>query len=122
MQRKPNPAQLAKYREVLNQLRYALSGDIEHLQADAFSDESARFTTDNPADTGSDSFSQTFSLELLRRDTAILTEIDDALGRLDDGTFGQCEECAAWIQKARMDAVPFARLCIGCQQRVEGKR
>ncbi len=46
------------------------------------------------------------------RDT--LNEIDDALGKLEAGTYGLCESCGAPIPEARLEAMPSARLCISC--------
>jgi RNA polymerase-binding transcription factor DksA len=77
---------------------------------------------DNPADIGSESFAQEFSLELLQRDEATLTEIDEALERVRIGTFGLCEGCAEPIPKARLNAVPHARFCVDCQRRNERRR
>ncbi len=119
MARKPTPQHLEQYRETLRRLRAAQEDRIEGLEGDAFSDESNRFTTDNPADTGSETFAQTFSLELLQRDVAILGEVVAALERFENGEFGRCSACRKWIQRARLQAVPFARLCIQCQQKAE---
>jgi RNA polymerase-binding transcription factor DksA len=46
-----------------------------------------------------------------------LAEVDDALGKLDAGTFGQCERCGQEIAPARLEAKPAARLCIECAAR-----
>ena len=48
-----------------------------------------------------------------------LRDIDDALRRLDDGTYGICEECGKPIDEARLEAVPWARYCVVDQARVE---
>ena len=45
-----------------------------------------------------------------------LADIDDALGRIDNGTYGQCEQCGWAIPIARLEAIPHARLCLACQQ------
>ena len=45
-----------------------------------------------------------------------LADIDDALGRIDNGTYGQCEQCGWAIPIARLEAIPHARLCVACQQ------
>ena len=45
--------------------------------------------------------------------------IDDALGRLEDGTYGLCEECSVEINEKRLTAVPFAKLCVACQSKQE---
>jgi DnaK suppressor protein len=50
---------------------------------------------------------------------AELKDIDDALRRLDDGTYGICEECGKPIDEARLEAMPWARYCVVDQARVE---
>ena len=44
---------------------------------------------------------------------------DDALKKIDDGLFGVCEDCKGSIAKGRLKAVPFARLCVKCQEKKE---
>lgn len=46
-----------------------------------------------------------------------LEEVDDALGKLRDGTYGRCESCGGEIAEARLEAMPTARLCIDCASR-----
>jgi len=119
MSKKLNPRDLELYKTLLIQLRKELSHDINDLEADAFSTDGDRLSVDNPADIGSESFSQEFSLELLQRDEATLTEIDEALVRVESGKFGLCEGCAEPIPKARLNTVPHARFCVDCQRKAE---
>ena len=46
----------------------------------------------------------------------VLKEIDAALGRLDDGTFGKCTRCGKQIGEERLEAMPYATLCIDCKR------
>jgi len=119
MSKKLSKGDLESYREILTQLRREVSGDINSLEADAFSTDGDRLSVDNPADIGSESFAQEFSLELLQRDEATLAEIDEALGRVKAGTFGLCEGCEEPIPKVRLNAVPHARFCVDCQRKNE---
>lgn len=119
MSKKLSKGDLDSFREILTQLRREVSGDITDLEADAFSTDGDRLSVDNPADIGSESFAQEFSLELLQRDEATLQEIDEALDRVKAGTFGLCESCAEPIPKARLNAVPHARFCVECQRKNE---
>lgn len=119
MSKKLNPKDLETYRELLIQLRREMSGDIRSLEADAFSTDGDRLSVDNPADIGSESFAQEFSLELLQRDEATLAEIDEALERVRIGSYGLCEGCEQVIPKARLNAVPHARFCVDCQRKNE---
>jgi RNA polymerase-binding protein DksA len=119
MSKKLNAKDLESYRLLLVQLRKEVSGDISDLEADAFSTDGDRLSVDNPADIGSESFAQEFSLELLQRDEATLTQIDEALDRVKAGTFGLCEGCDEAIPRARLNAVPHARFCVDCQRKSE---
>lgn len=122
MSKKLNARELESYRLLLTHVRRELSGDISDLEADAFSTDGDRLSVDNPADIGSESFAQEFSLELLQRDEVTLTEIDEALGRVEAGTFGLCEGCEEPIPKARLNTVPHARFCVECQRKTERRR
>ena len=117
--RKPTQKDLDQYRALLRRLLKELAGDISELEADAFSTDLSHGSVDNPADSGSDSFSQEFSLELLRRDESIVEQIQSALERLDDGSYGRCAGCESWIPKARLTAVPYTQNCVECQRDVE---
>jgi DnaK suppressor protein len=59
------------------------------------------------------------NITMAQRHAAELEEIDAALGRIAEGTYGECEECGGDIGAARLEAQPTARLCIECQQRLE---
>ena len=113
---KPTPQDLAAFREVLLSMRRELSGDIHHLESDAFDTGGVRGSVDNPADIGSDRFSQEFTLELLRHESTTLEAIDEALKRVEDGRYGRCEGCSKWIPKGRLRAVPHAKLCVDCKR------
>jgi DnaK suppressor protein len=71
------------------------------------------------ADLGSDSYDQELAVSLLENGNQIAIDIREALDRMDQGTFGRCEECAQEISKERLQAVPFTRYCIECAQRLE---
>jgi len=119
MARKLTQEDLVKFHSRLLHLRRELSGDIGTLEDDAFAVAGHRPAGDNAADVGSDSFSQEFNLRLLARDEATLGEIDAALKRIEGKRFGRCESCEAWIPKARLNAVPHAKMCVNCQRDVE---
>jgi len=71
------------------------------------------------ADIGSDNFEQEFTLSLMESDEDMLGRIEVSLERLEDGTYGQCEECGVRIPKARLNAIPYATLCIKCASDLE---
>ena len=71
------------------------------------------------ADTGTDNFDREFALSLVSSEQEALYEIEEALKRLELGNFGKCETCEKAIAKARLEAVPFARMCVQCQSAAE---
>lgn len=71
------------------------------------------------ADDATEAFEQAKELALHRNAQQLLTQVTDALERFDRGTYGICELCGKEIDPARLKALPYATLCIGCQQRQE---
>jgi RNA polymerase-binding protein DksA len=68
----------------------------------------------HPADLGTRESAEQVSLQLLENEEHLLEEIDRALDRIDEGTFGRCEACGQRIDKQRLEVLPFARRCIRC--------
>ena len=66
------------------------------------------------ADIGSDNFEQEFTLSLMENEEETLDLIEMALERIEDGTYGQCDECGVKIPKARLNALPYAPFCVKC--------
>ena len=64
-------------------------------------------------------FVQDVELALMEMKSETLAKIDEAMIRLEQGTYGTCAECGQEIAEARLQAVPFAALCRDCQQREE---
>ena len=71
------------------------------------------------ADVATDTYDREFSLGLASNERKLIYEFDDALKRIEEGTFGVCEDCKSLIAKNRLKAVPYARLCVKCQEKKE---
>ena len=71
------------------------------------------------ADDGTEAFDQAASLALHRNEQALLAQVEAALTRMDKGEYGSCARCGEEIDFARLKAIPYAELCIRCQQIVE---
>jgi RNA polymerase-binding transcription factor DksA len=71
------------------------------------------------ADAGSDAYDRDFALSLLSQEQDALYEIDQALKRIELGTYGVCEMSGKAIPHARLDAIPFARFTVECQSQLE---
>ncbi len=64
-------------------------------------------------------YTREFLLSLSSLEQKRLSMIDDALGRIEDGTYGECEMCGEKIGPARLNAVPWTEYCIRCQEKIE---
>lgn len=73
------------------------------------------------ADAGSDAYDRDFALSLLSQEQDALFEIDEALKRIAKGSYGVCEMSGKQIPKARLEARPFARFTVECQNDIERK-
>jgi RNA polymerase-binding protein DksA len=117
--------QLEKYRDALLALRSRLKGDVSHLTSEALRKDSGEAggnlsnTPIHMADLGSDAFEQEFTLSLLENEEQTLEQIAAALKRIDQGSFGRCEECTGPIPSARLQALPFTRHCVECARKLQ---
>ena len=64
------------------------------------------------ADIGTDNYEQEFALGLMESERKLLREIDEALGRIENQTYGVCEGTGKLIRKARLEAQPWAKYCV----------
>jgi DnaK suppressor protein len=71
------------------------------------------------ADDATDAFEQAKELSLLQNSERVLAQVQAALTRFEQGTYGSCERCGATIDPARLQALPYAALCMVCQQHME---
>jgi RNA polymerase-binding transcription factor DksA len=118
----------AKYRKLLLELRdhlidganFLASDNLKRTHRDA-SGELSGYSL-HMADAGTDNFDREFALSLVSSEQEALYEIEEALKRMEQNTYGLCEMCERPIRKERLEAVPFARLCITCQSGIEKTR
>ena len=90
----------------------------DNLRARAEGNEASAFGM-HQADAGSDAYDRDFALNLLSQEQDALYEIDEALKRIELGTYGICEMSAKPINHERLEAIPFARFTVECQSQIE---
>lgn len=118
-------AELKAYQQQLLELRDRLNGDVNHLADEALRKtgrEAGGNLSSMPihmADLGTDAFEQENTLNLLQNEEKGLAEIAAALERVEQGTFGRCEDCGGEIPPARLKALPYARYCVECARKQE---
>jgi RNA polymerase-binding protein DksA len=111
--------ELTQFREALLGLRSHRIGDKESREKEALKAAGQDVSVDHMADFGTDNYEQEFTLGILEQDVETLRDINDALTRIQDGSFGLCEECEKPIARARLKALPYARLCVDCKMKEE---
>ena len=74
------------------------------------------------ADAASDYYERELAWGLSETERSRLQEVEDALERIDNGTYGKCEVCGLLISVPRLEALPFAKLCVECQAKGEQQK
>jgi RNA polymerase-binding protein DksA len=111
---------LQKRREILSNVSDIEGEALRKSRLDASGDLSSMPI--HMADLGTDNFEQEFSLELMDSERRLLVEIEDALARVEAGTYGICEGTGKPISKARLEAQPWARYSVEYAKMVEEGR
>lgn len=114
---------VSQQRDKLLQLRDAMVDSMagvaqDTLRSRAEGSEASAFGM-HQADAGSDAYDRDFALSLLSQEQDALYEIDQALKRIEQGTYGVCEMSGKPISHARLEAIPFARFTVECQSQLE---
>jgi RNA polymerase-binding transcription factor DksA len=114
---------IRKQKQKLLQLRDAVVDSMAGvaqgtLRSRAEGSEASAFGM-HQADAGSDAYDRDFALSLLSQEQDALYEIDEALKRIEVGTYGKCEMSGKSIPHARLEAIPFARFTVECQSHLE---
>ncbi len=118
------PKELEEFRELLLAKRQQLVGDVSHLEDEAIHSRQPGSSGSSSmpihmADIGSDTWEQELTLGLIENERGLLREIDEALERIKDGTYGICVATGKVITKARLRAKPWAKYCIEYARRRE---
>ncbi|MHC4457379.1 MAG: TraR/DksA family transcriptional regulator [Planctomycetota bacterium] len=101
---------LEKRREIFNSVSQIENEALKKSRLDATGDLSSMPI--HMADIGTDNYEQEFVLELMDSERKLLEEIDNALSRIEEGTYGICEATGKPIAKARLEAKPWAKYCV----------
>jgi len=110
------------FKKILLEQRRLLLGDVTALEKAALQKNRQDASGDlskmphDMADIGSDNYEQEFTLGLIETEQATLEEVEEALSRVEKKVYGACISCGEQIPKARLKAIPHAKLCIKCKR------
>ena len=118
-------AEISHFKELLLEKRKEILGAVNDIENEALKKSRMDASGDlssmpiHMADLGTDNYEQEFSLGLMDGERKILREIDNALAKIDEGTFGVCEATGKQIQRARLEAQPWAKFCVDYARMLE---
>lgn len=113
------PSTLKRFKKRLETERDRLTEMIREIEAEReevrlTETSSDRSPDPNTAEGGSLAFEMEKELSLLENTRDILANVEEALGRIDDKTYGKCDNCGNAIPVARLDALPYTKWCVDC--------
>jgi len=117
-----NRSELASYRRRLREMAGRVGGTVASLEESARNPgggEASGGISNTPihlGDLGTDAYMQELSATLLENENYIFDEVVAALKRLDDGTFGRCQECGEGVAAERLEALPYTPFCVRCSE------
>ena len=101
------------YRDRLLGRREGLVGQV--MEAEQYSRERDSEATQDPADMAANAYTKELLFSMTANDRRLLELIDEALVRIEAGEYGECVHCGEPVQDKRLEAVPWARHCLRCQ-------
>jgi DnaK suppressor protein len=102
------------FRDRLMDRRQSLVGQVQ--QAELYSRERDSEATQDPADMAANAYTKELLVSMSDNDRQLLNLIDEALERMDDSGYGKCVRCGQPLPEKRLEAVPWARHCVRCQE------
>ena len=116
------PRELEHFRDMILQKRREIVGDMSQMEREALRSASGSNLSNLPlhmADMGTDNYEQEFTLGLVEKDRNLLRDLNAALAKIQDGTYGICEGTGKPISKVRLEAQPWARFSIEYARKME---
>ena len=105
------------FRDKLMDRRESLVGQVQ--QAERYSRERDAEATQDPADMAANAYTKELLVSMSDNDRQMLNLNDEALVRMDDSGYGKCIRCGQAVPEKRLEAVPWARHCVSCQEMQE---
>lgn len=111
--------EVAKFKKRLEEMRSQLTHSLKGSTAEVKTPDEATGYSQHQADQGTDDFDRTISLEVTSREYSILRQIERALEKIEENTYGICDITGEEIPRARLEAVPYATMTVKAQEQFE---
>jgi DnaK suppressor protein len=113
-------ADMQDFKQNLIILRARLRGDVKAIADVALNESNNSSMPIHMAELGSENYEQEFALSLMESEEDTLVAIEEALNRIESGEYGKCIGCDGVIPKTRLNAIPYAAMCVRCAEQQEG--
>lgn len=110
---------IERFKKRLEEMRDQMTHTIRESSEDVKSVEEAKGYSQHQADEGTDDFNRTISLEVSSKELSVLRQIERALDKIRDGTYGICDLTGEEIPLARLEAIPYATMTVKAQEKFE---
>lgn len=110
---------IARFKKRLEELKIQMTQLVREASEGVKTPEESRGYSQHHADEGSDDFDRTISLEVTNKEFSILRQIDRALEKIEEGTYGVCDITGEEIPLARLEAIPYATMTVKAQEKFE---
>lgn len=114
-----NKDDISKFKQRLEDLRSQLTRLLKGSTAEVKSADDSGAYSQHQADQGTDDFDRTITLEVTSREYEVLRQVERALQKIEEDTYGICDISGEDIPIARLEAVPYATMTVKAQERVE---
>ncbi len=109
--------ELERYRKLLHEKKHGLLAELAKTKN--AEEETTEESTQDIADKAVSSYTREFLYSLTDSERDTLVQIDQALARIEEGTYGFCQNCGALMNEKRLTALPWSRHCVNCQELAE---
>lgn len=112
-------AEIAKFKKRLELMRDQLTHVIRDSSEDVRSTDETKGYSQHQADEGTDDFNRTITLEVTSKEFGVLRQIERALEKIEEGTYGICDISGEEIPLVRLEALPYATMTVKSQEKLE---
>ncbi len=112
-------ADIVRFRKRLEEMRGQLTQSLKGSTAEVKTPDEATGYSQHQADQGTDDFDRTISLEVTSKEYGILRQVERALQKIEENTYGVCDITGEDIPLPRLDAIPYATMTVKAQEKLE---
>ncbi len=114
-----NKKQIEEFKKRLEKMKLQMTQLVKETSEEVKSNEDMRGYSQHQADEGTDDFDRTININLTDQEVKILKQIDRALAKIEEGTYGVCDLSGGEIPLKRLEAVPYATMTVKAQEEFE---